>query len=92
MFILAIPRDGRVVIAVPFTEKETVRADWNVYCAEVEEEFHVTEPTIEWHMESTEPAKVIPFNIGVRLIHALQAVHTGVLSVVQDTMLASWLM
>ena len=83
----AIPRDGKAVIAVPFAEKETVRADWNVYCAEVEEEFHVTEPTIEWHMESTEPVKVMPFNIGERLIHALQAVHTGVFSVVQDTVL-----
>ena len=83
----AIPRDGKAIVAVPFAEKENLRADWNVYCASVEEEFHVTEKTIEWHMESTEPRKVIPAELTDRLVHALQAVHTGVFSVVQDTML-----
>ena len=29
----AIPRDGKVVFAVPAAEKETVRADWNVVCS-----------------------------------------------------------
>lgn len=83
----AIPRDGKVVVAVPFYEKENLRADWNVYCASVEEEFHVTEPTIVWHMESTEPRQVIPEELSNRIIHALQAVHAGVFSVVQDTVL-----
>ena len=32
----AIPRDGRVVIAVPNDVKEQVRADWNVFSSEVE--------------------------------------------------------
>ena len=35
----AIPRDGKVVFAVPAAEKETVRADWNVFAAHVQEEF-----------------------------------------------------
>ena len=35
----AIPRDGSIVFAVPFKEKETVRVDWNVFCSGVEEEF-----------------------------------------------------
>jgi dipeptidase D len=75
------------MMAVPFDEKENLRADWNVYCASVEEEFHVTEPTIVWNMESTEPRKVIPAELSNRIIHALQAVHAGVFSVVQDTVL-----
>lgn len=83
----AIPRDGVIVFAVPFAEKETVRVDWNVYCSEVEDEFHVTEPTIVWHMESEEAQPVMPMEMGKNLINVLQALHTGVLSIVQDTIL-----
>ena len=83
----AIPRDGEIVFAVPFSEKETVRADWNIYCAEVEEEFHVTEKSIAWHMESTDSCKLVPRHIGDNVIKALQAVHNGVFAVVQDNIL-----
>ena len=39
----AIPRDGQVVFAVKNEAKEQVRADWNIFASEVEDEFHVTE-------------------------------------------------
>ena len=42
----AIPRDGKVVFAVPAADKETVRADWNIFTAAVEDEFHVTDTTM----------------------------------------------
>ena len=83
----AIPRDGSITFAVPFDTKETVRVDWNIFCSEVEEEFHVTEPSIEWHMESTEAEPVIPAQTGKSIIMALQAVHNGVFCTVQDTIL-----
>ena len=83
----AIPRDGSVIFAVPFTEKERVRMDWNIYCAEVEEEFHVTEQSIVWKMESTEEQTLIPSSIGLNIIRALQAVDNGVFSIVQDNIL-----
>ncbi len=83
----AIPRDGYTVFAVPFADKETVRVDWNIYCANVEEEFHVTENNIQWHMESTSNESVIPVKEASHIILALQAVHNGVFSVVQDTIL-----
>ncbi len=83
----AIPRDGSITFAVPFDAKETVRVDWNIFCSEVEEEFHVTEPSIEWHMESTEAEPVIPAQTGKSIIMALQAVHNGVFCTVQDTIL-----
>ncbi len=80
----AIPRDGSITFAVPFKEKENVRVDWNIFCSEVEEEFHVTEPNIQWHMGSTSAENVIPSDVSVRIITALQAVHNGVFSVCQD--------
>ena len=83
----AIPRDGSIVFAVPFKEKETVRVDWNVFCSGVEEEFCMTEKNIEWGMESTQEEPVIPQSAGIRIMQALQAVHHGVFSVVQDTSL-----
>ena len=83
----AIPRDGSITFAVPFSEKETARVDWNVFSTEVEEEFHVTEPSIQWHMESTDTTPVMPADLSKRIILALQAVDNGVYSVVQDTIL-----
>lgn len=83
----AIPRDGSITFAVPFKEKETVRVDWNIFCSEVEEEFHVTEPSIQWKMESTDTEAVIPAELGKRIIYSLQAVDNSVFSVVQDTIL-----
>lgn len=83
----AIPREGEVILAVPFAEKETVRVDWNVFCAEVEEEFHVTEPSIQWHMMSADSEDIIPAELSSRIVLALQAMPTGVYSKVQDTVL-----
>lgn len=83
----AITREGAIVFAVPFEEKETVRVDWNIFCHEVEEEFHVTEASIKWRMGSTCTQKVIPFDYSKRIIMALQAVHNGVFSICQDSAL-----
>lgn len=83
----AIPRDGSIVFCVPFAEKETVRVDWNVFCANVEEEFRVTEGNISWHMGSTDSQTVLPEDVSYRVITVLQAVHTGVFAMSQDTML-----
>ena len=83
----AIPRECSITFAIPFGEKENVRVMWNVFCAEVEDEFHVTEPNIVWHMESTEAEPVLPIQTGRSIVRALQAVHNGVYSVVQDDIL-----
>lgn len=40
----AIPRDGKVVFAVPSAKKEEVMADWNIFTKGVEEEYHVSDP------------------------------------------------
>lgn len=84
----AIPRDGVVVFAIPEDKKETVRADFNVYVKDVEDEFHVTEHSIDFKLESTDAEPVIPVEVSRKLILALQAVDNGVFAMCQDEALA----
>ncbi|MBR4651146.1 MAG: aminoacyl-histidine dipeptidase [Prevotella sp.] len=85
----AIPRDGEIIFAVPFADKEDVRVDWNVFCSDAEEEFQVTEQSMEFLMESTDSQPVLPAELSHRIVTALQAVHHGVFSVVQDLSLGN---
>ncbi len=86
----AIPRDGQFVIAVPSKHKENVRVDWNIFTSEVEDEFHVSDPSMVFHMESTDKEPVIEKEVAERFIMALQAVDNGVFAMCQDEALA-WL-
>lgn len=80
----AIPRDGQFVIAVPNELKENVRADWNVFAAEVEDEFHVTDTQMVWLMESTDAEPVIEQRVAKNFIWAVQAVDNGIYAICQD--------
>ena len=80
----AIPRDAVVVFCVPAKDKEQVRADWNVFAADVEDEFHVTEKNMEFILESHTPVNVVPKSISDNIIRSLQAVDNGVLAMCQD--------
>jgi len=80
----AIPRDGMFVIAVPNAVKENVKADWNIFAAEVEEEFHVTDTQMVWAMESTDAEPVIESEVARRFVYALQAVDNGIYAICQD--------
>ena len=84
----AIPRDGQVVFAVKNEAKEQVRADWNVFATEVEDEFHVTEQSMDFNMESADAAPVIEKSVADKFILALQAVDNGPLTNCQDEALA----
>ena len=84
----AIPRDGVIVFAVPTSEKETVRVDWNVFTANVEEEYHVTDNAMEFNLESTDAADIIVKEASHRFILAMQAVDNGVFAMCQDEALA----
>ena len=84
----AIPRDGVIVFAIPASEKETVRVDWNVFTANVEEEYHVTDNAMEFNLESTDAADVIVKEASHRFILAMQAVDNGVFAMCQDEALA----
>ena len=72
----AIPRDGMFVIAVPNDIKENVKADWNVFAAEVEEEFFVTDTQMVW--------TIIESSVARNFIYALQAVDNGIYAICQD--------
>ena len=80
----AIPRDGMFVIAVPHDIKENVKADWNVFSAQVEDEFHVTDTQMVWSMESTEAEPVIEAQVARNFVWALQAVDNGIYAICQD--------
>jgi dipeptidase D len=84
----AIPRDGKIIFAVPEDKKEAVKADWNVFAAQVEDEYHVTDTHMEWNLESCDAQKVMPEDVSRRLISALQAVDNGVFAMCQDEELA----
>ena len=86
----AIPRDGIITFAVPADKKETVRVEWNIFVSEVEEEYHVTEQSMQFQMESAEEQSVLPQAVGERLVQAMQAVDSGVFAMCQDEEIA-WL-
>ena len=84
----AIPRDGKAVIAIPQDKKEEVRADWNIFAKNVEDEFHVTDKTMVFNMSSTTAQKVVPAQVSRNLILALQGIDNGVFAMCQDEELA----
>lgn len=85
----AIPRDGKVIFAVPNEIKEQVRADWNIFQTEVMQEFHVTDTEMVFSMQSAEAEKVLPKEVSSKLIYALQAVDNGIFAMCQDKILAN---
>lgn len=84
----AIPRDGAVVFAVPSDVKENVRVELNMFAKDVEDEFHITEKSIRFNLESTGEEPVIRNSVSRKFIQALQAVDNGVFSMCQDEALA----
>lgn len=81
----AIPREAWCLCAIPEKSKESIRVDWNVFAADVEDEFSVTEKNLEFELKSADfCAKVIDKDTSTRLIAALQGVHNGVLSMCQE--------
>ncbi len=86
----AIPRDGIVVFSVPEAVKEEVRAAWNVFTSDVEEEFHVTDTAMVFAMESAEAEPVLPKEVSDCFVRAMQALDNGVFAMCQDEEI-SWL-
>ena len=84
----AIPRDGKVIFAVPADKKEEVKADFNVFAKEVEDEYHITDTNMQWALVSADKQKVMDKPTSDNLIKAIQAVDNGVLSMCQDEALA----
>ena len=81
----AIPRDATAVFAVPAADKESVRVDFNIFAAEVQDEYSVTEPTMRLTLQSTDPVeRAIEPVVTKNLLRAVCAVFNGVFAMSQD--------
>lgn len=81
----AIPREAMAVCAIPMKDKENIRVDWNLFSADVEEEYSVTEKTMVFELQSeSRKATAVDRETARKIIWALQAVHNGILSMSQD--------
>lgn len=81
----AIPREAWCLCAIPMKDKENITADWNLFQADVEEEYSVTEKTMKFVLESeAKTDSAIEKDCALRLIKALQAVYNGVFAYCQD--------
>ena len=80
----AIPREAWCLCAVPAKDKESITVDWNLYQADVTEEYSVTEKTMVFTLESAEGGPAIKKEVSEKLIKALQAVDNGVFAYCQD--------
>ena len=81
----AIPREAHAIIAIPESNKHDLRTDLNVFTAEVQAEYAVTDPDMELIL-SSEPArtKAIDADTTQRLLQTLYAVPHGVYAMSQD--------
>lgn len=81
----AIPREASCLCAIPSKDKEQIRIDWNIFAADVEEEYSSTEKSMQFLLESQDAAATaIDQNTSTRLITALQAVDNGIFAMCQD--------
>lgn len=81
----AIPREAHALIALPEADKHALRTDLNIFAAEVQDEYHVTDPDMELTLES-EPfhPRAIDRDTTQRLLQALYACPHGVYAMSQD--------
>ena len=81
----AIPREARAICAVPMKDKENIRIDMNVYTAEIENEFSVTEPNLRTELYSDDvQEKAIDRALVANFLKSVYAVHNGVYAWSQD--------
>ncbi len=81
----AIPIEAGFVGAVPMKDKEAVRIDLNIFAAEMEREYHVTDPQLKMTMESTSVQTTqIPCEVAQKILSGLVAVHNGVYAFNQE--------
>lgn len=81
----AIAREAWALFAVPHDSKHAIRAELNLFIAEMENELSVTEPDLQLVLESQEPhTTAIDRDTTARLLKVLYAVPHGVFAMSQD--------
>lgn len=77
----AIPREAYAIITLPSKFKENVRVDLNIYAAEMEGVWEISEPKLKISLESTDkPAFVIDKESSSNLMDVIYACPHGVFS------------
>jgi dipeptidase D len=84
----AIPRDGKILFAIPKAKEDEVKADWKAFTGKVEDEFHVTDTNMVWSITKGKVQPVMPQKVSIPLVRALQAIDNGVFAMCQDQALA----
>jgi dipeptidase D len=80
-----IPREASAVFAVQSADKESVRVDFNIFAAEVRDEYMATEPDMRLVLQSTDPMpRVIDKECTAKLLKSLHAVFNGVFAMSGD--------
>ena len=75
----AIPREAHAIITIPSKLKEQLRADLNIYAAEMEEVWKINEPRLKITLESTDsPDFIIDKETQDKLLNAIYACPHGV--------------
>ena len=81
----AIAREATALLAVPAKYKESVRIDLNLLSADIEREYAVTEPYMQWMLESESPVEKCIDDVTFKnLILSIQGVQHGVFAMSQD--------
>ena len=81
----AIAREAYAIVGVKERYKEEIRVKLNTFLAEIQEEYRLTEPNLDIHLESTQiPSKVINRKASEKLILALYACPHGVIGMSSD--------
>ena len=81
----AIAREAHAIIAIPEDNKHDLRADLNIFAAEVQAEYAVIDPTLQLVLESENTcAKAIDKDTTKRLLQSLYACPHGVYAMSQD--------
>lgn len=81
----AIPRDASAVIAVNPSDKEPVRIEFNLFAAEVQNEYAVTEPDARFTLQSCDPVqRAIDPEMVARFLKSMHSVFNGVYAMSQD--------
>lgn len=75
----AIAREAFATIVIPEKEKESIRVDFNLYLAEMENVWKITEPGLKMELESADlPAQTLATDSTAKLLNALYACPHGV--------------
>lgn len=81
----AIAREAHATVAVPEADKHTLRADLNIFAAEVQAEYNVVDPDLQLLMESEERRETaIDRETAKHVLQALYAAPHGVMAMSQD--------